>query len=836
MHGRAGIVLAGLGLASAQVQRDVAALLEASAGSGSYFLDNRVRFPSEPCFVGSAASMRVGAAPGALLFQGFSADGCQSVVVRLSFEGADPSVQLEPLDPRPGLHHFFLGNDPSKWRTNIRAYGAIQSSGLYPGIDLLVRGVEGGFEYDLFVAPGADLSQVVVRCEGIESLAVDPVNGAVLETPLGDLLHPPGRCWQRGEEGSIEEVSLLYRRIDDGRFGFEVPGRDPAAFLTIDPRLVWSTYLGGIGGGSSVGDIARSVALDREGNVTVIGNSEGGINGGGFPMTPGTFQSPAGLFEDIFVTRFRASTGTLVYSSLIGGFTHEDRGYDVAVDASGRATVVGWTASPDFPTTPGAFQTTKQPTSFTGFVFRLSPLGEDLEYSTFLEGTLGSEAYAVVLAASGAAIVGGHSSSPDFPTTAGAFDETPNGGKDVFVTRLDPSGSALEWSTLLGGNVTDTAYSLTLGSGEEVVLTGRAGSANFPTTPGAFDTGIPFGADAFAARIDSTGSQLLWSTFLGGRAEDIGLSLATLANGDVLIGGVTESVDFPTTPGAFQPSPIPGGVIFQDGFITRLDATGSRLVFSTLLGGTEADSVDEVAIDASGVITTVGSTCSTDFPLTPGAFDTDPFAKNYAIFVSRLTPGGSKLVYSSLVGGFNADYGEGLAVSPTRRVTLAGHTQSPDYPTTPDALQPSPVGGQADAVVTTMDMVLQGVQQLGASDASCIGLLDLNAMEMPVAGSQTFGLYCSGAPPLAGGALVVSVPGGAPGTLLPGPGKLGTVTGPTFVRYVTSDAAGYVEKRFPLPAGSSGMKLLCQLVFQNPPQCTGESPSSSSNRLLLTVQ
>jgi hypothetical protein len=236
------------------------------------------------------------------------------------------------------------------------------------------------------------------------------------------------------------------------------------------------------------------------------------------------------------------------------------------------------------------------------------------------------------------------------------------------------------------------------------------------------------------------------------------------------------------------------------------------------------------------MITAVGSTSSTDFPLTPGAFDTDPFAKNYAIFVSRLTPGGSKLVYSSLVGGFNAEYGYGVAMSPTRRVTLTGYTQSPDYPTTPDALRPSPVGGQADAVVTTMDLVLQGVQQLGASDASCIGLLDLNATEMPVAGSKTFGLYCSGAPPLAGGTLVVSVPGGAPGTLLPGPGKLGTVTGPTFVRYVASDAAGYVENGLPLPAGSSGMKLLCQFVFQNPPQCTGESPSSSSNRLLLTVQ
>jgi hypothetical protein len=835
MYGQAGMILAGLGLASAQAQRDVAALLEASASAGACFLDNRARFPSEPCFVGGGPSMRVGTVPGALLLQGFSADGSQNVVVRLSFEGADPLVQLEPLDPRPGLHHFFLGNDPSEWRTDIRAYGGILSSGLYPGIDLVVRGVGGGFEYDLLVAPEADLSQVVVRCEGIDSLEVDPVQGAVLATPFGDLLHPLGRCWQRDEEGTIEEVSLLYRRIDEERFGFEVPGRDPAASLTIDPRLVWSTYLGGIGGGSSVGDIARSVALDREGNVTVIGNSEGGINGGGFPMTPGTFQSPAALFEDVFVTRFRASDGRLVYSSLIGGFTQVDCGEAVAVDDRGRAVVVGWTQSPDFPTTPSAWDPVKTGTT-SAFVLRLGSLGEALEYSTFLEGTLGSEAYAVAVAASGAAIVGGSTSSPDFPTTSGALDTTIGGlGSDGFITRLDPSGGSLEWSTFLGGFGPDDLYGLAIDAQEAVTVTGCAASG-FPTTQGSYQPTFNRQGDAFVSRVDSTGSQLLWSTFLGGRAEDIGLSLATLANGDVLIGGATESVDFPTTPGAFQPSPIPGGVIFMDGFLTRLDATGSRLVFSTLLGGREPDYVADVATDASGMITAVGSTSSTDFPLTPGAFDTDPFAKNYAIFVSRLTPGGSKLVYSSLVGGFNAEYGYGVAMSPTRRVTLTGYTQSPDYPTTPDALRPSPVGGQADAVVTTMDLVLQGVQQLGASDASCIGLLDLNATEMPVAGSKTFGLYCSGAPPLAGGTLVVSVPGGAPGTLLPGPGKLGTVTGPTFVRYVASDAAGYVENGLPLPAGSSGMKLLCQFVFQNPPQCTGESPSSSSNRLLLTVQ
>ncbi len=831
------LMIAGLGVSSAQTagpgNGNRGSVLERLGSSQVLFLDQRDS-PDGPSFVGRAQGMRVGLVPGALLLERVSPESGEGLLVRLSFEGASSSADLELLDPRPGLYHFFLGNDPSRWRRSVRAYGAVLCRRLYPGIDLLLRGEGEELEYDLLVAPGVDLSQVVVHCEGIEALEIVPGKGVVLETALGELHHPLGLCWQETQEGTREEVEVAFRWIDDKRFGFDVSARDPSLFLAIDPRLVWSTYLGGIGGGPSVGDIARSVALDSQGNVTVIGTSEGGELGGGFPMTPGTFQSPGGQFlEDVFVTRFRAD-GTLAYSSMIGGFTHEDRGQDVAVDSLGRATVVGWTASQDFPTTPGSFQPAKGSTTFTGFVFRLSALGEDLQYSTFLEGMQGSKALTVAVAASGAAIVGGETSSADFPTTPGAFDETFGSlGPDGFLTRLDPSGSFLEWSTFLGGFGTDEIFALAIDGQENVTATGLT-AGDFPVTAGAYQPTYNNAGDVFVARLDATGSRLLWSTYLGGSQEDRGFAVGLTLDGGVVVGGDTRSFDFPTTPGAFQQIHAPGPVNPWDTFVTRMDPMGSRLVYSTFLGGDQGEFLDDIAVDASGVATAVGTTSSVNFPLTPGAFDTDPTGKNDAITVSRLDPFGSRLLYSSIVGGSEADTGEGITMSPARRVTLVGRTLSVDYPTTPDAFQPKPPGGNADAVITTMDLVLQGVQQLGKSTPSCLGPLDLNATEMPVAGASTFGLYCSGAPPLAHGFLLVSIAGSSSALRATRPLRFGMP--PTIVQFVESNAEGYAEARLPLPAGSTGMQLVCRYLFKNTYSCMGPLPWSTSNGLFVTVQ
>ncbi len=798
-------------------------------------LDNRAYWPEEPCFVGSLSGVRVGILPDGLLLQLFSAKRTESAVVRLTFEESSPGVEFEALEPRPGRYSFFLGNDPAFWRPGLRAYGAVRLAGLYPGIDLVVRSEDAQPEYDLFVAPWADLSHVVVRCEGIESLEVDPEQGVRIEIPLGTLYQPIGRCWQKRGDGKLQELELGYQRIDDNRFGLVVPGRDPALALTIDPRLLWSTYLGGTGGGPSVGDVARGVAIDRAGNVTVVGTTEGGevTNCGTFPLTPGIYQNKGPACEDVFVTRFRQSDGTLVYSTVIGGSGHEDRAYAVAVDSAGRAAVAGWTHSPNFPTTPGAWDTVKNG-FFSTFVLRLSATGDALDYSTFLEGSNGSQAYALAVTDSGSAIVGGDTFSPDFPTTPGAFKSAHGGDYDGFLTRLDPTGSSLEWSTFLGGISEDRVFGLTIDSVETIAATGLTGSPDFPTTPGAFATQIANSVDSFVTQLRASG-QLLSSTFLGGTRDDSGATVALAQDGSIIVAGCTLSQDFPTTPGSLQPNFTLPYLGVEEGFITRLDPTGSRLIFSTFLGGSLQDGVTSVAVDSAAVVTATGFFAGS-FPLTPGAFNSSSPGKGGSdSFVSRMDPLGSKLFYSTSLSGSSGDSALGLAMSPTGRVTVCGETLSPDYPVTPDAFRNRYTGGNSEAVVTTLDLVLQGVQQFGTSLPSCLGPVVLNATEMPVAGASSFGFYCSGAPPLADGKLVLVFTSSAAITI-PAPER--TLLPPTSISLlkIRSDAAGYTEVSFPLALGTQGMQFTARALFRNTTSCPGPAAWSSSNGLLITVQ
>lgn len=812
-------------------------------GLGRSFLDNRERWPKEPCFIGSASGMRVGIVRDAILLQVFDAEADRMAVVRLGFEGASESVELEPLEPRPGRFNFFVGKDPSKWRRNLRRYGAVRWSELYPGVDLVLRSEEEGYEYDLLVAPGADLSRVILRCEGIESLELDETGCAVLETPLGAIRQVPGRCWQEDPEGRIEELAFMFRVLDGERLGFEVPERDPSLFLTIDPELVWSTYLGGKGGGPSLGDVARAVALDDAGNVTVTGTSEGGVGDGQFPMTPGTFQAASfsngtDIFgEDVFVTRFRQSDGTLIYSSVIGGgMSHEDRAQAIDVDGSGRAVVAGHTPSEDFPTTPGAWDTTFSSNAVTAFVFRLSPNGDDLEFSTFLEGNSnGGEAYAVAALDSGSTLVAGRTTSPSFPTTPGAFDTTHNGFDDAFITQFDPTGSSLEWSTFLGGFSLDRAQALELEPQGTVLVTGLTGSSDFPITSGAFDTTLaPFG-DVFVTRLDPSGSQVLLSTFLGGSMQDMARAIAVDRNGSVYVAGDTTSTDFPTTPGSFQPVFIPGVISgLPEAFLTRFDSTGSSLVYSTFLGGCGSEGFTGLKVDASGLVSGTGFVQG-PFTVTPGAFDDSNGAgKDTDGFVSRFDPTGSKLFYSSRLGGTQVDALAGIAMNTAGRVTVAGQTISQDYPTTSNAFQPT-FGAGGEAVVTTMDLVLRGVDLIGSSNPSCLGAVMLNATEMPVQGAASFGFYCSAAPPLARGWLLVGFSNAQ------SPFALARNTGPALptplsILPVQSDAAGYAEIPLPLKTGTQGLVFSARCFFKNPSTCLGPMPFSSSNGLLITVQ
>src|SRR5215208_6646147 len=321
----------------------------------------------------------------------------------------------------------------------------------------------------------------------------------------------------------------------------------------------------------------------------------------------------------------------LDYSTFLGGTT-EDSGVGIAVDGEGRAYVTGTTLSANYPTTPGAFDTT-----FNGredaFVTKLNASGSALAYSTFLGGSDLDQGLGIAVR-EGRVYVTGRTESPNYPTTPGAFDTTFNGNRDAFVTKLNASGSALVYSTFLGGSDLDQGESIAVDREGRVYVTGLTQSADFPTTLGAFDRTFNGPNDAFVTKLNASGSALAYSTFLGGSDIDLGGDIAVSGRGSAYVTGFTGSADYPTTSGAFDTS-YNGSI---DAFVTKLNASGAALAYSTFLGGSDQDEGLGIAVDGEGRAYVTGQTRSANYPTTPGAFDTT-FNGNRDAFVTKLRTG-----------------------------------------------------------------------------------------------------------------------------------------------------------------------------------------------------
>ena len=370
----------------------------------------------------------------------------------------------------------------------------------------------------------------------------------------------------------------------------------------------------------------------------------------------------------------------LLYGTFLGG-SSEDEGYGIALDGNGATYVTGYTVSSGFPTTPGAFDTSYNGTGDL-FVAKLNAAGTALEYATFLGG--GSEdagwvGWNIAVDGSGAAYVAGHTKSSDFPTTAGAFDTDFNGIADGFVVKLNPTGTALEYSTFLGGSGTDGCVGIALDGSGAAYIAGYTWSSGFPTTPGAFDTSYNDAGDLFVTKLNATGSALDYSTFLGGGDVEEGRRIVAADSGEAYVTGRTESSNFPTTVGAFDTS-YNGGE-WGDVFVVKLNTAGSALEYGTFLGGTDSDEGYHIAVDEGGAAYITGYTSSSGFPTTPGAFDTS-FNGIGDAFVAKLNAAGSALDYATFLGGSGDDWGRGIAVDGSGAAYVTGGTQSSDMPTT----------------------------------------------------------------------------------------------------------------------------------------------------------
>ena len=404
------------------------------------------------------------------------------------------------------------------------------------------------------------------------------------------------------------------------------------------------------------------------------------------------------------------SPADLLYSTFLGGSDSEESNA-IAVDGAGSVYVTGYTLSSDFPTTPGSFDSSFDVGFDDAYVVKLNPAGSGLAYATFVGGDGWDFGYGIAVDGAGSAYVTGSTDSSDFPTTPGAFDLSSNGG-DAFVVKLNPAGSGLAYATLLGGSSGDQGSGIAVDGAGCAYVTGYTTSGDFPTTPGAFDLSYNGGPnDGFVVKLNPAGSGLAYATFLGGDGRDYGGGIAVDGAGSAYVMGSTESTNFPATPGAFDPSYNGSTVDFGDAYVVKLNPAGSGLAYATFLGGSYGDLGYAIAVDGVGSAYVTGSTESTNFPTTPGAFDTSYNGSTFDGFVVKLNPAGSGLAYATFLGGDGWDFGYGIAVDGAGSAYVTGVTDSNDFPTTPGAFDTSSndYSGYSDGFVVKLNPAGSGL-------------------------------------------------------------------------------------------------------------------------------
>lgn len=576
----------------------------------------------------------------------------RGVTLKFTFLNANPQPRLEPFQRLDTAVSYFLGKDPANWHAGVPVWGGVRYVDLYPGIDLVLTGENGRLVQSLVVRPEAAASGP----DGTEA-------GAQEAGPLANI----GLRVEGAEGVTAGNDGLL--RLDTALGEFSLP--------------LWQVV--------PAGGLPPELPLP-EPEVT------------GLDVTAPITTIPPEALHPVQA----AAVPNLVYSTLLGGAGSLDSARSIAVDAAGQAYVTGL-AYPGFPVTPGVFDPTIEGLYNDIFISKLNSSGASLVYSTFLGGSDFDAAQDLAVDSAGRAYVTGYTTSPDFPTTPGALDSELDGGADVFVARVNETGTVLQYSTLLGGSGDDLGWALALDAAGQVYVTGHTPSTDFPTTPGALHPAYLGGfTDAFVARINIDGSSLAYATYLGGSESDYGQDLALDGAGNVYVVGDTTSPDFPTTLGAVDTVYNGGG----DGFLVQLAATGGTLLYGAYLGGSDFDSGRAVAVDSAGRVTIAGYTGSADFPATAGAFQ-PAFQGDRDVFVARLSPVGD-LLYSTFVGGDGQDYPNDIALDGAGSVYVTGQTVSASFPITPDALDPvqasleafvfklSPAGsGPADLVYST---------------------------------------------------------------------------------------------------------------------------------------
>ena len=594
-------------------------------------------------------------------------DGDRGAAVHMRFLGANPHPRLIAHDRRAGTVNYMSA---SERHTDLPTYAGLTYRDLWPGIDMTFRANGAKLKYEFLVRPGANPSAIRLAYAGAGAPAITGSGALSVATAMGPLTDSRPYSYQQTGGRRVPVRSRFVLR-NGHSYGFAVAGHDVRRPLVIDPDLAYSTFLGG-----RSTDEPWGIDVDAQGHAYVVGITRSED----FPTTPGAFQTTARSYNT-FVTKLSDDGSALEYSTFLAGSQYEEA-RAIAVDNQGNAFVTGFTLSPDFPTTAGAYDTSYNG-SYDTFLTKLNATGSGLLYSTYLGGSSFEGATAIAVDGNGSAYLTGNTASVDHPTTPGAYQTTNNGGDDVFLARFIPDGSQLVYSTLLGSSgFSEFAYSLAVDGSGNAYTTGRTDSGSFPTTVGAFDPSWNGGDDAFVSKISADGTKLLASTFLGGPGFEVGSGAATDAADQPYVAGITrDSPAFPTTPGAYDTTPDG-----QDGFLAKLDPALSHLTYSTFLGGNRPGGTfggHSLEVDARGRAHVTGTGGS-------------------GIFVNRFDPTGSQLTYSADLGGDSLETSAGIALGDgARDAYVSGMTDSSDFPTTPGVYD-TQHDGTSDGFVTKL--------------------------------------------------------------------------------------------------------------------------------------
>jgi hypothetical protein len=633
--------LAGAGWLGLFVPAAVAQTAVMPASLPLYFEANRGQADSAARFIARGSDSQFLISPGAAqltLFRTTAPGTFSAQMVRMQFVGANIGAQIFGAEELSGKINYLIGSESAGWQTGVATFAKVRVGEVYPGINLTYYGNQRQLEYDFTVAPGADPGVIAIHFDGADKISINPAGELVLNLGDREIRQPKPVIYQM-IGGLRKVISGGYKFFGAHTVGFALNDYDHRMPLVIDPILSYSTYFGG-----NADDIAWAVTVDTNGFVFVAGQTLSPQFAANVPLsTHGAFQtnyqggSQAG---DAFVAKFSNNGSNLVYFTYLGG-SADDAAYGLAVDGAGDAYVAGATTSPDFPT-KNAINTNIS--------------GATIPHVGYLA--------------------------------------------DTFVAELAPGGSNLVYSTYLGGGSADVAYGIAVDFSGNAYVTGFTYSTNFPVTNAIQNhlacrpstIYVSYGVNAFVTKIGTGGSPMVYSTYFGGTNYDWGRSIAVDAAGDAYVAGFTDSTNFPTTTNALQT--VLGGstnlIVVNNAFVAKFGPSGTNLIYSTFLGGTNSDQAFGIAVDAAGNAYVTGGTTSPNFPNTatnvPGLFnELTNNQSGYLIttntFLTKLGPMGTNLVYSAVFGGFVEDVGYGVAVDPAGEAFVAGTTSSTNFPT-----------------------------------------------------------------------------------------------------------------------------------------------------------